>query len=870
MQRALIESPVLGPAEEILELEGEEALGELFEHRVVVPLTHPSALRGREEELLRAPLALLFEDGGEIVSRVHGVAREVKIRVAPNRRTGAVELWLVPRLWTLTQSTQSRVFLDRSAPEILTEVLVAAGFEEGLDFQHALRERYPAREIVVQHRETDLAFVSRLCEHAGITFFFKHDAGRDRVLFTDGDDAYEAAPVPGGVVRNEIEDDRRAAFEVVETLRRVPERVLVHDYNYRSPHVELLASTRTDRPVSRGALVEYGDHAKSPEELARVALVRAQEISARHRLTEAKTRQLCLRAGHLFTLEDEGGAEHPLLATRVVVRSHHEGASPVPEGKAWHNTVTGLAAGTPFRPARRTPRPRIEGLVHGVVDGAVRGPYAEIDEQGRYRVRFAYDLAGRPGLRATHPVRMLQPHAGARYGMHFPLRAGAEVMIGFVEGDPDRPVIVGAAPNPVIPSPVTQGNLTHNVLRTGGGNEIVLDDLAAQERIRIHTPHGDTTFQLGAHEEPEVGILARTDRHITSASGGSIHESSLLRTRAAGGGTDLVGGTFVTFVGSREIAAATASGAQQIDAFASRLSALPDDLRFQMTGERVESRREPPRDLSPGQARESTWSTVAGTMSDATHTTVLDAVRHRARRTDELSRSSEPRTHGEPVGALPQPALVQVSSATAALFARDATFVYAGRTAALSAGHTARVVGEHRVHVESPEDVEIAGRRTVRVTSTNLVDVRADHFSVLAGGTARDVDEALPPEIAIALVGDKAVRIKSAEDAIVACAEKDLVLHSHAQNVRMVAKKTVSVKGASIQCSSGGFSVSAGAVNVKASGDLAVEAGGSVSLKGADITIEAGSVTIKAGSITLDGPTTVTADLTVAGAIHGG
>src|SRR4029079_9294314 len=111
-----------------------------------------------------------------------------------------------------------------------------------------------------------------------------------------------------------------------------------------------------------------------------------------------------------------------------------------------------------------------------------------------------------------------QPHAGANYGMHFPLRPGTEVLVGFVNGDPDRPVIVGSAPNPVTVSPVERRNQTQNVLRTGSNNEMVIEDEHSKKRIRIHTPHKTTTVQLGSVEYPEEGSLTTTEASISEAS----------------------------------------------------------------------------------------------------------------------------------------------------------------------------------------------------------------------------------------------------------------------------------------------------------------------------------------------------------------
>src|SRR5262249_48145833 len=135
----------------------------------------------------------------------------------------------------------------------------------------------------------------------------------------------------------------------------------------------------------------------------------------------------------------------------------------------------------PFRPPRITPKPTIAGVLSGVIephpDGEI-GHYAEIDEHGRYTVRFFFDtspLGARS--RSSLPVRMAQPHAGPGYGMHFPLKPGIEVLVAFTEGDPDRPFIVGSVPNPITPSPVTRPNAIVNRIETATGVFIEMKDV---------------------------------------------------------------------------------------------------------------------------------------------------------------------------------------------------------------------------------------------------------------------------------------------------------------------------------------------------------------------------------------------------------
>jgi type VI secretion system secreted protein VgrG len=144
----------------------------------------------------------------------------------------------------------------------------------------------------------------------------------------------------------------------------------------------------------------------------------------------------------------------------------------------YRNSFRAIPASRAYRPPRITPRPRIHGLLSRVVKSNAVGRRARIDPKGRYTVQFHFDTAAGGSAKASRPVRMAQPHAGPGYGMHFPVKPGTEVLLGFIDGDPDRPIIVGAIPNESAPSPVTASNAHVNQIRTVSGIVVELDDYA--------------------------------------------------------------------------------------------------------------------------------------------------------------------------------------------------------------------------------------------------------------------------------------------------------------------------------------------------------------------------------------------------------
>ena len=156
--------------------------------------------------------------------------------------------------------------------------------------------------------------------------------------------------------------------------------------------------------------------------------------------------------------------------------STHGGAS----DERYTNSFTAIDATLTYRPPRITPKPRIHGLLTGVVEQppvTEITKHAVIDDDGRYTIRFLFDTAPVGQNKASRPVRMIQPHAGPDYGIHFPLKPGIEVLLAFVNGDPDRPLIVGAVPNPETPSPVRNQNSLMNRIKTVSGIMFEMKDM---------------------------------------------------------------------------------------------------------------------------------------------------------------------------------------------------------------------------------------------------------------------------------------------------------------------------------------------------------------------------------------------------------
>jgi type VI secretion system secreted protein VgrG len=291
--------------------------------------------------------------------------------------------------------------------------------------------------------------------------------------------------------------------------------VVLKDYNYETPSLELSGQADVSTK-GRGEVYLYGEHFRTPAEGARLAAVRAEELLCRERVFAGSSTVPYLRPGYTFRVPDHYRAD--FNGTYLTTGLAHEGSQAayllaglggeLTAGERepyYRNTFEAVAAGVQYRPARVTEKARLYGTLNAKVDGAGSGQYAELDGQGRYKVVLPFDQSGRKDGKASAWVRMMQPYAGAGHGMHFPLHKGTEVLLTFIDGDPDRPVIAGAVPNAETPSVVKDANQTMAAIQTGGSNKIAIEDKAGSERILMHVPNQKSFIRIGMPNDPPPG-----------------------------------------------------------------------------------------------------------------------------------------------------------------------------------------------------------------------------------------------------------------------------------------------------------------------------------------------------------------------------
>ena len=419
---------------------------------------------------------------------------------------------VVPAVWFLAHGEHSRIFTQKSVKDFATEVMTDAGMISG-DFEFRLQGSPATEELVCQYRESDLAFITRWLERDGLFYFFEHGDDGSKMVITDTTPTaslrQNGVPyfpslghdVTSGEAFQRFRASRRAALSSVK----------VKDYDYAKPKLDVSAEGDGSKTGST-KFARFGDRFFTPTDGDKLAKTRAKAALAREEIYLASGTPFQLRTGYQFELENHPRSDlnKKYFATRIehvgvqVQPSESELASflGVNTGEVYRVEVEATDAALPYCAPRVTPWPRISGQEVAIVDGPVDGDhYAQLDDDGRYLVTFMFDENSHDDGKASTRVRMMQPHAGNPEGFHFPLRKGTEVVIIFLGGDPDRPLIAGAVPNALTPSPVTAKNHTRNIIITGSKNLIEIEDLKGKEWIDVSTPALLTDLHMGTAKD---------------------------------------------------------------------------------------------------------------------------------------------------------------------------------------------------------------------------------------------------------------------------------------------------------------------------------------------------------------------------------
>ena len=425
---------------------------------------------------------------------------------------------IVPNIWVLTQNSQSRIFQHKSIPDILKEVF--AGFY----VSYELQGEFKPRNYCVQYRETDFDFASRLMEEEGIFYFFEHEGGKNKMVVANTPQSHPDCPgkneIPFGLKVTQ-EDDFITSIKKWQNDHRLQTgKVTFWDFNFQVPSNKLDATQPSLFKVADNDQLEAYDfpagYARKFDDIDRgggerqdvrnvfddktkKAEIAMQALDSQYRVISGNSDCSGLSTGYRFKFFDHPHADQngQYLVTSITHEAEQNPSYVTDDyiEQPYENSFTCIAHGAgapPFRPQRRTPKPLVQGSQTAFVVGPA-GEEIYTDKFGRVKVQFHWDREGQTDADSSCWIRVAQAWAGNKWGMMFIPRIGMEVIVEFLEGDPDQPIIRGCVYNPAamppytLPDEKTKMTIKSDSSKGGEGfNELRFEDKKSSEQIFIH------------------------------------------------------------------------------------------------------------------------------------------------------------------------------------------------------------------------------------------------------------------------------------------------------------------------------------------------------------------------------------------------
>ena len=587
-RRLRIATPLGPDALLITALTGTEGISTLFHFE--------AELLGRDEKadfaaIVGKPVTIAIA-AGDGARHLHGIVSRFRQGGTAGRHA-TYRAEIVPWMWFLTRTTDCRIFQKKSVPDIVTQIFKDHGFS---DYRLQVTGSFEPREYCVQYRETDYAFVARLLEEEGIFYFFQHEDGKHTLVIANDARTHQPCPVLDRVrfvhAQESLNDD-----DVVTEFSKEQEvrtgKVTLTDYNFETPSLDLIASA-TGNDSNHFEQYDYPAGAANRGRTEALARVRQQEEDATRVLCRGNGHARSFTTGYKFTMRAAGdGIPATFDGSYVLTRVQHQASESYAGGEesevSYRNQFECIESAVPFRPASRTERPAI----HGVQTAVVVGPAGEeifVDKYGRVKVQFFWDREGKRNENSSCWLRVSTAWAGKHWGMVSIPRIGQEVIVSFLEGDPDQPIVVGSVYNAEqmppydLPANKTQSGIKSRSSLGGSPanfNEIRLEDRSGNEHLYIHAEknqdivveHDKTesvghneTISIAADRSETVGgneTLSVSNNRSRTVSKNEVVTVALTRTHTVGVNEAItVGGAQEITVGAAQ--AITVGAAQAI------------------------------------------------------------------------------------------------------------------------------------------------------------------------------------------------------------------------------------------------------------------------------------------------------------------
>ena len=410
------------------------------------------------------------------------------------------EVTLHPGLWYATQTVQNNFFIDKNVREILEQCL---GKMERCcpKYEFRLAQEYLKQDFSMQNNETLYDYMAWKMERNGLYYFFEEADDGERLVITDSrlthvnvEGANPLRYSPGSGLENAHREEVIPSFSL--TCTPLPKQVILREYDWLNPNRPVVGKSIVSEN-GMGDVYYYGEGFTSTEEGNRLANLRAESLRCQSRIFQGTSANPHLRPGFCFSLE--GHYDTSFNREYLLTEVRHEGSQEawlsqaigVPIDNAdrlyYRNSFSCLASDVQFRPQCRTERKKVAGMLTAFIDSSSDSAVAEVNARGCYKVVFPQDISENAPGKSSCWVRRMQPHVGKGHGFSFPLTPGVEVLIAFVDGNPDRPVIAGAMSNPESGFMENPSSAQAATIQTPGGNGLAFNDMGTKQGLVLGT-----------------------------------------------------------------------------------------------------------------------------------------------------------------------------------------------------------------------------------------------------------------------------------------------------------------------------------------------------------------------------------------------